>query len=156
MPELAEVETIKRGLSPILTNQKIENIYIHHDTLRYPLDKQAILSLEGKTVTAVARRAKYLLWIISDKSCLAMHFGMSGTIRINPSNTSPHDHVQFVTSSGTVLSYKDHRRFGMIEHHRDVTAFEAQKELGVEPFSEQFTLNYLAWQLSKRTCSFIE
>ena len=64
MPELAEVETIKRGLSPILTNQKIESIFIHHDALRYPLDKNAILSLEGKIITSVARRAKYLLKVI--------------------------------------------------------------------------------------------
>jgi len=154
MPELAEVETIKRGLSPILTNQKIESIYIHHDALRYPLDKDAILSLEGKIITSISRRAKYLLWTISDNTCLAMHFGMSGTIRINPGNLSPHDHVQFITASGTVLSYKDHRRFGMIEHYSDTTAFEVEKALGVEPFSDHFTLEYLQWQLIKRTCSF--
>ena len=154
MPELAEVETIKRGLSPTLTNKIIKKIYIHSDTIRYPLNKKAILGLAGKTITSVLRRAKYLLWIIDDGSCLAMHFGMSGTISVNPATRSPHDHVQFIISPDNLLSYKDHRRFGMIEYYPSLSDFETKKSLGVEPFSDQFTLNYLQTQLIKRTCSF--
>lgn len=149
MPELAEVETIKSGITPLIKNRAVEKIDICTKSIRYPLNINNLLALEGKTITSILRRGKYLLWLLNDHSCLMIHFGMSGTLSINPKTELKHTHVIFTLSSGNRLVYKDPRRFGMIACYQNLDDFETEKKLGIEPFSVAMTAEYLYQQLKK-------
>jgi formamidopyrimidine-DNA glycosylase len=140
MPELPEVETVRRGLAPAMQGARFNKVIAHRDDLRWPLPKNFAARLEGQTVKRLARRAKYLLAELASGEVLMMHLGMSGSFRVahrrgpqvpgeyyHQRSTYPaHDHVIFHMSSGAVISFNDPRRFGMMK-------LVEQDELGREP-----------------------
>src|SRR5947209_5468394 len=125
MPELPEVETVRRGLLPVMQGARFTKVEAHRLDLRWPLPKDFARRLEGRTVERLDRRAKYLLAYLSSGEVLIMHLGMSGSFRVakwggndmpghyyrTPSRHSAHDHVEFHMSSGALISFNDPRRF---------------------------------------------
>lgn len=148
MPELPEVETSRRGISPYLVGRTILHAEVRNPRLRWPVASE-ILSLSDSPVLSVGRRAKYLLlelptgWII-------VHLGMSGSLRILPEYAEPgkHDHVDLVMDSGKVLRYTDPRRFGAWLWCADLAQSPVLTHLGPEPLEEFFSPQYL-WLRSR-------
>ncbi len=146
MPELPEVETTCRGISPHITGKTINNVIIRQNQLRWPIPDHFATAITGLTIHKVSRRAKYILLQTQQSDTIILHLGMSGSLRITSKDTLPgkHDHVDLVFSDQTVLRYNDTRRFGAIlltteplETHKLIS------QLGPEPLSEQFTGDYL-------------
>src|SRR5262245_62349118 len=130
MPELPEVETVRRGLAPVMEGARFTSVELNRPDLRRPLPASFIKRLEGKTVTGLGRRAKYLLVDLSSGEVLLMHLGMSGSFRVfhNDRKGKPgryhhersehlaHDHIVFEMSSGATVTFNDPRRFGFMKH----------------------------------------
>src|ERR1051325_10239813 len=126
MPELPEVETVRRGLQPAMEGAKIVHAEARRKDLRFPFQKDFIARLEGQTVTGLGRRAKYLMADLTSGDVLLMHLGMSGSFRVleNGGSNTPgqfhlprnedraHDHVVFHMSSGASVVFNDPRRSG--------------------------------------------
>jgi formamidopyrimidine-DNA glycosylase len=125
MPELPEVETVRRGLAPAMEGARIDKVEVRHRGLRWPIAKDFEKRLEGQTVTSVGRRAKYLIVDVASGDVLVMHLGMSGSFRVNDgkiaqyhhekSKSAAHDHVVFHMSNGCILTFNDPRRFGSMK-----------------------------------------
>ena len=113
MPELPEVETTLRGVSPYLEGRRIVRLMVREPRLRYPVTDDMVEALAGQTIHALRRRGKYLLMDV-DRGTLLIHLGMSGSLRILPSGTppGPHDHLDLVLADGLCLRMRDPRRFG--------------------------------------------
>ena len=113
MPELPEVETTRRGISPHVIGKKVSWVDIRQDQLRWPVSPGLAQHLAGLIIRDVDRRAKYLLFI-TDHGRLMMHLGMSGSLRVMSRTVEPggHDHVDIGFDDGSVLRYRDPRRFG--------------------------------------------
>ena len=160
MPELPEVETVRRGLEQAMQGERITRVEIRRGDLRWPLAKDFAHRLEGKLVTGLGRRAKYLLADLSSGDVLVMHLGMSGSFRVatrrgkttpgryyrERSKNAAHDHVVFHMSSGARISFNDPRRFGMMKL---VPRAELEREpllraLGPEPLGNEFDAAMLA------------
>ncbi|MDX8392039.1 MAG: bifunctional DNA-formamidopyrimidine glycosylase/DNA-(apurinic or apyrimidinic site) lyase [Mariprofundaceae bacterium] len=149
MPELPEVETVRRGLTPHLIGQRIENVQCYRPDLRYPLPDLDILC--GQTCRGINRRAKYLQFEFDDV-LLVWHLGMSGCFRVSDSRAlgcsvppARHEHVRMQFSGDVQLSYIDPRRFGYAgllakEGWQQHAWFES---LGPEPLSSGFDGEYL-------------
>ena len=120
MPELPEIETIKRGILE-LKNQIITNTIVRNGNLRYPLTQEIAKKLIGQKILSISRRAKYLVFTLT-KGYLVIHLGMSGTLRIinikDVNEIKKHDHVDIVFSN-LALRYNDPRRFGCILYTQD-------------------------------------
>src|SRR3984893_12489271 len=128
MPELPEVETVRRGLQPVMEGARIVKVEARRGDLRRPLPKDFVKRLEGRTVTGLGRRAKYLLADLSSGEVLMMHLGMSGSFRViqEKGEKTPgdfhypraedraHDHIVFHMSSGARIAFNDPRRFGLM------------------------------------------
>src|SRR3954465_9071818 len=126
MPELPEVETVRRGLAPVMEGARFVEGVANRGDLRWPLPKDFADRLKGQTVIGLGRRAKYLLADISSGDVLVMHLGMSGSFRVERdeggsapgacyperSKNTAHDHVVFRMSSGATIRFNDPRRFG--------------------------------------------
>ncbi|MCP4340906.1 MAG: bifunctional DNA-formamidopyrimidine glycosylase/DNA-(apurinic or apyrimidinic site) lyase [Desulfobulbaceae bacterium] len=150
MPELPEVEVICRGIRPFLIGQTITAIDCSGKRLRQPVPIEAMQrEMIDQTITRVERRAKYLQISLQTGGMLIVHLGMTGNLGIfSPSAArAKHDHVQWTLGNATELRYNDIRRFGsirLLSHHevdeREETIF---KTTGPEPFSEEFSANYL-------------
>ena len=160
MPELPEVETVRRGLQPVMEGSKIVKAETRRKDLRFPFQTDFVARLDGQTVTGLGRRAKYLMADLGSGDVLLMHLGMSGSFRVvaNDATHSPgrfhhsrgddraHDHVVFHMSSGASVVFNDPRRFGymkIIARH----ALEAEpllKGLGPEPLGNEFDATMLA------------
>ncbi len=160
MPELPEVETVRRGLQPVMEGFLIAKAEARRKDLRFPFQKDFVARLEGQTVTGLGRRAKYLMADLGSGDVLLMHLGMSGSFRVvaDEGTKSPgqfhhprgddraHDHVVFHMSSGASVVFNDPRRFGymkIIARH----ALEAEpllKGLGPEPLGNEFDATMLA------------
>lgn len=159
MPELPEVETVMRGLEPVLLNQRIRSVTMNRADLRIPLPHDLQQTIVGQTVNRLHRRAKYILVNLSNAQILAVHLGMSGKISILPAKTNyiaePHDHLLIDLESGTRLIYNDPRRFGMIFTlpSEDRYSHKAFAHLGPEPFSNEFDADYLKSKLKNKTTS---
>lgn len=154
MPELPEVETSRRGISPHIIDQKINAIVLRHHQLRWPIPKDLISLLKDKTLLCVDRRAKYLL-LRFDNGTLLIHLGMSGSLRICELNTpaQKHDHVDFEFQH-CLLRYTDPRRFGAILWLGDKPEENTLLSiLGPEPLSDEFTANLLYKQAKNRKLS---
>ena len=155
MPELPEVEYTRRRLKSALAGARITRVIVRRQTLRRPLPTGFVARLEGQTVRAVARRAKYLLVELSSGDHLLMHLGMSGWFRIMPAELDRHDHVVFEMSNGKVVAYNDPRRFGLMlllsaaDHGRH----ESLARLGPEPLAKTFDAAALAAALGRRHTS---
>ena len=132
MPELPEVETVRRGLVPVVQGQKIQNVLVNRPDLRWPFPKDMGKRLSQKTIIMLRRRSKYLLADLSGGETLLIHLGMSGRILIsghpfdtfvtNHPSKKKHDHVILDFSNGARLTYNDPRRFGAMD------IFETVKE----------------------------
>src|ERR1700731_3428919 len=160
MPELPEVETVRRGLQPVMEGSKIVRAETRRKDLRFPFQKDFIARLEGQTVTGLGRRAKYLMADLESGDVLLMHLGMSGSFRVlkdegqgtpgqfhHPrSEDRAHDHVVFHMSSGAAVVFNDPRRFGYMK----IIARNALEDepllrgLGPEPLGNEFDAKMLA------------
>ena len=116
MPELPEVETICRGIAPLIVGLTVAEIVVREARLRVLIPSDLSASLEGRQVLAVSRRAKYLLIHFSGDRSLLLHLGMSGSLRFlsAPLPFDRHDHVEIIFTSGSQLRFRDPRRFGAI------------------------------------------
>jgi formamidopyrimidine-DNA glycosylase len=160
MPELPEVETVRRGLEPAMEGASFAKVDVRRGDLRWPLPKDFARRLEGKTVTGLGRRAKYLLADLSSGDVLVMHLGMSGSFHVyreskdgtlgryyhERSNRVAHDHVVFHMSTGAIVTFNDPRRFGSMKLvARDrLDAEPLLKGLGPEPLGNAFDAAMLA------------
>jgi formamidopyrimidine-DNA glycosylase len=160
MPELPEVETVRRGLQPVMEGERIARVEARRGDLRFPLQRDFMARLAGQTVTGLGRRAKYILADLASGDVLLMHLGMSGSFRIangagdgrpgsfhHPrSDHRVHDHIVFHMASGATISFNDPRRFGYMKIVRR-TEMEQEpflKGLGPEPLGNEFDAAMLA------------
>ena len=161
MPELPEVETVRRGLAPILVGARIQRVELRRPDLRFPFPDNFAKRLEGREIVGLKRRAKYLIAPLDDGAALIAHLGMSGAFRIEttqqaatdpiglfalPRSKNPaHDHVVLHLEGARVI-YNDPRRFGFMtlakEAELELHPFFA--DLGVEPLSNHFDAGLLA------------
>ena len=114
MPELPEVEVVKRSLERNILNLIIKKVKINDTNLRYKVDKIGLSKLIGKRITKIKRRSKFLIFEIGKTYRMLVHLGMTGTFRIQKlgsNETRKHDHVIFEFSK-EILIFNDHRRFG--------------------------------------------
>ena len=160
MPELPEVETVRRGLAPAMEGARFVEVVANRRDLRWPLPKDFVERLKGKTVSGLGRRAKYLLADLSSGDVLVMHLGMSGSFRVerDSGTVSPgayyhdrskdlaHDHVVFRMSSGATIRFNDPRRFGSMKIVPRAKLDEEPllRELGPEPLGNAFDAAMLA------------
>jgi formamidopyrimidine-DNA glycosylase len=160
MPELPEVETVRRGLAPVMEGARFEKVEARRGDLRWPLPLDFAARLQGNTVTGLGRRAKYLLVDLSSGEVLLMHLGMSGSFRVargrgetapgdyyhERSKSAAHDHVVFHMSSGATILFNDPRRFGSMKLvARDRLDQEPLlRALGPEPLGNAFDASMLA------------
>ena len=145
MPELPEVETTRCGIEPNIVGQTIERVVIRQPRLRWPVPLQLRKILPGMTIQQVSRRGKYLL-LHTTAGTIIMHLGMSGSLRILSTDTSPekHDHIDIVFTNHKVLRFRDPRRFGaMLWTEDDPSLHPLLRSLGPEPLSRKFTGDYL-------------
>jgi formamidopyrimidine-DNA glycosylase len=169
MPELPEVETVRRGLQPAMEGAKIVHAEARRKDLRFPFQKDFVARLEGQTVTGLGRRAKYLLADLASGDVLLMHLGMSGSFRVVAGNSKSapgkfhyprnedraHDHVVFHMSSGATVIFNDPRRFGYMKiFARDKIEDEPLLQgLGPEPLGNEFDAAMLARACANRKTS---
>lgn len=154
MPELPEVETVRRGLQPHLEGQRIARAEARRPDLRWPLPVDLVQVLTGATVTALRRRSKYLLADLDRGGTLLMHLGMSGRLLVegaglagfhrDPTILPRHDHVVLLTGQGTTITFNDARRFGMVDLIREGAAHPLLDHLGPEPLDPDFGPAHLA------------
>lgn len=145
MPELPEVETSRRGITPHILGKKIVNVVVRESRLRWPVPAELSERLTGQTIDAVDRRAKYLL-LHSTRGSVILHLGMSGSLRIVPAYTQAekHDHVDIEFQDGLCLRLRDPRRFGaLLWTKSDPLLHDLLVKLGPEPLEDAFTGNYL-------------
>jgi len=163
MPELPEVETVRRGLEPVFTGSRLELVELRRGDLRFPFPPGFAARLAGRRVAALKRRAKYLLGELDDGETLIMHLGMSGSFRIDAddgrgvrhraaSTKAAHDHVVFHFASGASVTYNDPRRFGfmLLVPGAELAAHPLFAGLGVEPLGPELTPQRLASGLRGR------
>src|SRR3982750_1117109 len=169
MPELPEVETVRRGLQPAMEGSKILKAETRRRDLRFPFQKDFVKRLEGQTVTGLGRRAKYLLADLSSGEVLLMHLGMSGSFRVVHGSDedapgkfhhvhgklSAHDHVVFHMSNGAVITFNDPRRFGSMKLVPRAKLDEEPllRALGPEPLGNEFDAAMLARACHGKTTS---
>ena len=163
MPELPEVETVRRGLAAVMEGRPIAGITVNRRDLRIPIPDGFVERLQGRTVTAIRRRAKYLLFDCDDGTVLIAHLGMSGRMLIDqpeddgdgrlvghfvhdPGPAAKHEHVVFRVGNGTSIRFSDPRRFGLmtLDHADTVAAHPLLAKLGPEPTEDSFTGRVLA------------
>jgi formamidopyrimidine-DNA glycosylase len=158
MPELPEVETVRRGLAPAMEGARLLKVEVRDRRLRWPLAKDFEKRLTGKTVEGLGRRAKYLLADLSSGDVLMMHLGMSGSFRVSQnsneaggggqiakyhhekSKSAAHDHVVFHMSNGATVTFNDPRRFGSMKlvPRAKLDREPLLRALGPEPLGNEF------------------
>ncbi|MGB5063412.1 MAG: bifunctional DNA-formamidopyrimidine glycosylase/DNA-(apurinic or apyrimidinic site) lyase [Candidatus Competibacter sp.] len=155
MPELPEVETVRRGIAPHLISQTVVRVVVRQPRLRWPVPEELATMLPGQAIRRVDRRAKYLL-LRTDGGTAIFHLGMTGRLCILPAVTplGKHDHVDLVLAGGECLRFNDSRRFGALlwtveppEQH------PLLQTLGPEPFDATFSGAYLHQRARGRTSS---
>ncbi len=162
MPELPEVETVRRGLAPVMEGVRISRLTQRRPDLRFPFPERFAERVEGHRVLRVGRRAKYLVTEIEGGDTLVMHLGMSGRFAIAPAqsdgaervgdyvhtqgNDPKHDHVTLHMSNGATITYNDPRRFGfmLLIPTANLAAHALFAEIGVEPLGDDLTAEHLA------------
>ena len=160
MPELPEVETVRRGLAPAMEGARFDKVELRRRDLRWPLPKDFVQRLEHKTVTGLGRRAKYLLADLSSGDVLLMHLGMSGSFHVfhgsghnklgryhhERAQHAAHDHVVFHMSSGAIITFNDPRRFGSMKivARAKLDDEPLLNRLGPEPLGNAFDATMLA------------
>ena len=163
MPELPEVETVRRGLAQAMTGDTIARVTQNRPNLRFPFPDRFAERLAGRRIDAVGRRAKYLMIDLDDGTVLASHLGMTGSFRLEAAGSEegssvpgryyhargqvgPHDHVRFEFESGLAVTYNDPRRFGFMTlvARSDVETHPLFRDIGVEPLGNEFDGRLLA------------
>jgi formamidopyrimidine-DNA glycosylase len=155
MPELPEVETVRRGLEPAMMGARLTRVEQRRPDLRFPFPERFVERLEGQTVTGLSRRAKYLLVDLSSGEVLVMHLGMSGRFLVQQGGTvtapgefhyehggeSAHDHVVFRLSTGAVVTYNDARRFGFMDlvPRTEIETCRHFDGMGIEPLGNELS-----------------
>ena len=150
MPELPEVETVMRGLEPVLVGRRIVSVELRRANLRFPFPADFAVRLAGKRVLGLTRRAKYIVGGIEGGDSLLMHLGMTGRFSIGAAGDGAPDHVVFHLDTGPSIVYSDPRRFGMM----DVFAGDEHrllKNLGVEPLGNELNAEMLAQAFHKKS-----
>jgi len=170
MPELPEVETVRRGLEPLLVGNAFARVEQRRPDLRFPLPKRFGERLEGRRIEALDRRAKYLLARLDDGEVLVMHLGMTGRFAIDKANGTAaapgrfahpqkgvpkHEHIVFHLGDGSAIRYSDVRRFGIMDLVPAATleTHALFKGLGVEPLGDDLTSEWLAGRLKGKATS---
>ncbi len=149
MPELPEVETVRRGLEPALSGRILVRAEARRPDLRFPLPEAFSERLQGRRVLALRRRAKYLLLDLDDGNTLICHLGMSGSFRVEDdvpgafhherSRLEAHDHVIFETDCGVRVTYNDPRRFGfmLLVPQTELADHKMLRGIGIEPLGNE-------------------
>ena len=140
MPELPEVETTRRGLAPLVTGRRVQEVVVRNRHLRQPVPRDLPRIMAGATIHGLGRRAKYLLFDCG-AGTLILHLGMSGRLWVVGDGEPPtaHDHFDLKLEDGTVVRLRDPRRFGLVLWQRgDPLAHRLLKDIGPEPFSDEF------------------
>lgn len=162
MPELPEVETVRRGLLPVLEGQLISRAEVNRPDLRWPLPERMAERLTGRTVTALRRRSKYILADLDSGETLIIHLGMSGRMLISGAEIggfyyehpapAKHDHVVLHTEAGGRVTFNDARRFGAMDLVETIAAdtHKMLAGLGPEPLGNSFNEDYLIQRLAGR------
>lgn len=168
MPELPEVETVRRGLAPHLVGARIIDVETRCAGLRFPFSDDFLVRLRGQQLVRLDRRAKYLLAELSSGDVLIIHLGMTGRLLVQGSReqsaktlgayiyetaaAGKHDHVVLHLSNGVTVTYNDPRRFGfmMISAAERLYQHPMFDRLGVEPLSDALTPQYLAQRAAGR------
>ena len=164
MPELPEVETVRAGLAPAMEGYRLTHVETRRGDLRIPFPQDFVARTQGRKITRLYRRAKYLLADLDSGETLVIHLGMSGRMSVyshgkrrklsnyvydmapDGAGTGKHDHVVFETDAPARIVFNDHRRFGLMALV-DTKTLEQDKlfrAIGVEPLSEDFNTAYLA------------
>lgn len=147
MPELPEVETTRKGITPQADQQVIKTFVVRNASLRWPVDLTLKQTLPGLVIQSIGRRGKYLL-LKTELGTLLIHLGMSGNLRVLPANTPPlkHDHVDIVLENGYLVRLNDPRRFGSVLWHPasegSVETHKLLAKLAPEPLSDEFNGQY--------------
>jgi formamidopyrimidine-DNA glycosylase len=159
MPELPEVETVRRGLMPVMRGARIDHVELRRADIRFPFPPSFAKRLTGRRIVEVARRAKYLLFELDSGETLIAHLGMSGSFRMEKTAVSTpgkfhherskdpkHDHVVFVLDNGWVVTYNDPRRFGFMDLGSTgaLDQHPRMRDLGAEPLAPEFDARLLA------------
>ena len=149
MPELPEVETVMRGLTPAMAGARIVRVEQRRVDLRFALPARMPERLAGRRIERLSRRAKYILFHLDKDEVLIAHLGMTGRFTIGGAGAGGdprHDHVVFHLSNSATVTYNDARRFGYMDllTTDELTSHKLFRGLGVEPLSNHFTASYLA------------
>lgn len=157
MPELPEVETVRRGLQPAMEGARFAKVEVRDRRLRWPIARDFEKRLTGQTVEGLGRRAKYLLADLSSGDVLLMHLGMSGSMRLGRdskpgiyyherSKNRAHDHVVFYMSNGATVTFNDPRRFGSMKivPRAKLDQEPLLRNLGPEPLGNELDAALLA------------
>ena len=148
MPELPEVETVRRGLARKMSGRRILQAELRRPDLRRPFPPALAARLDGARIGALGRRGKYILIELDSDGVLLLHLGMSGRITANCTDLpdAPHDHVVLRLDDGTVIRFNDPRRFGLIDYVKrgEENQHPLLAGLGPEPLGAEFTGAYLA------------
>ncbi len=163
MPELPEVETVCRGLAPVLQGRTFKKVVQRRLTLRIPLPDNFVDRLTGRRIISISRRAKYLLWALDNGEILAVHLGMSGRLTIldrSPKSEGKgaedapgrHDHVEFHMDDGTRVIFTDPRRFGLMTliDQETIEQHPLFCHLGPEPLGNDFNGDTLSAAIRHR------
>jgi formamidopyrimidine-DNA glycosylase len=151
MPELPEVETTRRGIELVAKGRHVRELRIYNPRLRWPIEADLPQRLAQQTITAVSRRAKYLLLELSHGT-LILHLGMSGSLRALPAETErlKHDQFDLLLDSGLTLRLNDPRRFGSLHYTiESPSEHRLLRGLAPEPFDAAFDADYL-WRITRR------
>ncbi len=166
MPELPEVETVRRGLEPAMVGARFISIDQGRPDLRFPFPERFSARLTGRRVEALGRRAKYLLADLDDSQVLVMHLGMSGSFRVESgeqaeilspcapaAKNGAHDHVTFSLSTGDRVIYNDPRRFGFMHliPRAELAFHPLFKNIGIEPLGNELDGAALAHLFAGKT-----
>lgn len=168
MPELPEVETVMRGLAPVMTGRRVLRLEQRRPDLRFPLPERFAERLERRRIERLSRRAKYILAEIEGGEVLAMHLGMTGRFTISvpggangtqlgefeheAGNDPTHDHVVLTLEGGATVTYNDARRFGYMTllAPGELATHPHFKGLGIEPLGDELTPEFLAGEAHGR------
>jgi formamidopyrimidine-DNA glycosylase len=164
MPELPEVERLRRALAPAMVGARFERVVLNRPDLRQPFPSGFVRRLRRQAVRSLTRRGKYLLAELASGDTLLMHLGMSGWFRVEATRSSKrrrvdpeaalehrHDHVVFTMSSGMTVTFNDPRRFGLMDLvATDRAAHAPLDRLGPEPLSRAFSAHTLASRCANR------
>ena len=171
MPELPEVETVRRGLEPAMLGERFARVELRRPNLRFPLPERFTERLTGRRIEALSRRAKYLIADLDDGQALVMHLGMSGRFIVEAPGTTPtepgsyyneigrhliHDHVVFEMGTGARVTYNDVRRFGFMDlvPRAELAAPETTRSAGAPDDGTKSSVWMLITQLPRRATGY--